>query len=316
MRTQVVIVGSGPSGLLLGQLLGKAGIDTILLEQKSKEYVLGRIRAGVLEQGTVALLEEAGAAERLHREGLVHDGTEIEFDGVRHRIDFKRLTGKKVTVYGQTEVTRDLMNARAEIGAPTVSQALDVSLRDIESDRPSVHFRADGAARAVECDYIAGCDGFHGVSRSSIPENKLRTSNGRSRSDLTFPDPRLFAAAWHANVTTPCLALTVGPFGIPHNFILVLCPDLVNRTSWSLFHPGPLELRAVSSSPQNSILEFRTTIPNSKGMTPKGDRREKLRFVRAVNSHDDEQFLSSRRHPDLDSGAKIAPKSKRAAPAF
>jgi p-hydroxybenzoate 3-monooxygenase len=175
MRTQVVIVGSGPSGLLLGQLLGKAGIDTILLEQKSKEYVLGRIRAGVLEQGTVGLLEEAGAAERLHREGLVHDGTEIEFDGVRHRIDFKGLTGKKVTVYGQTEVTRDLMNARAEIGAPTIYQALDVSLHDVESDRPSVHFRADGAARAVECDYIAGCDGFHGVSRSSIPENKLRT---------------------------------------------------------------------------------------------------------------------------------------------
>jgi p-hydroxybenzoate 3-monooxygenase len=175
MRTQVVIVGSGPSGLLLGQLLGKAGIDTILLEQKSKEYVLGRIRAGVLEQGTVSLLEEAGATERLHREGLVHDGTEIEFDGVRHRIDFKRLTGKAVTVYGQTEVTRDLMNARAAMGAPTVYQALDVSLHDIQSDRPSVHFRADGAAHTVECDYIAGCDGFHGISRSSIPENKLRT---------------------------------------------------------------------------------------------------------------------------------------------
>ena len=175
MQTQVVIVGSGPSGLLLGQLLSKAGIDTIVLEQKSKEYVLGRIRAGVLEQGAVGLLEEAGAAERLHREGLVHAGTEIEFDGVRHRIDFKRLTGKTVTVYGQTEVTRDLMNARAAIGAPTVYEALDVSLHDIESDRPSVRFRADGAADAVECDYIAGCDGFHGVSRSSIPENKLRT---------------------------------------------------------------------------------------------------------------------------------------------
>src|SRR5271166_3171769 len=173
MRTQVAIIGSGPSGLLIGQLLAKAQIDTIILEQKSKDYVLSRIRAGVIEQGAVGLIEEAGAAARLHREGLVHDGIEIAFNGVRHRIDFKTLTGKTVTVYGQTEVTRDLMDARAAIGAPSVYEALDVSLHEIESSRPRVRFRADGDVKEIECDYIAGCDGFHGVSRRSIPEDRI-----------------------------------------------------------------------------------------------------------------------------------------------
>jgi p-hydroxybenzoate 3-monooxygenase len=175
MRTQVVIIGSGPSGLLLGQLLVKAGIDTIVVEQKSKDYVLGRIRAGVLEQGAVALLEEAGAGARMRHEGLVHDGTEIAFAGVRHRIDFKALTGKTVTVYGQTEVTRDLMDARAASGAPTVYEALDVRIRDIDADRPKVTYSKDGATIEITCDYVAGCDGFHGVSRQTIPESALRT---------------------------------------------------------------------------------------------------------------------------------------------
>jgi p-hydroxybenzoate 3-monooxygenase len=175
MRTQVVIVGSGPSGLLLGQLLAKAGIDAVILEQKSKEYVLARIRAGVLEQGAAELIEEAGAAGRLRKEGLVHDGTEIAFNGERHRIDFKALTGKTVIVYGQTEVTRDLMDARTAIGVPTFYAALDVSLHDIETEKPLVRFRANGAVHEILCDYIAGCDGFHGVSRRSVPEDKLRT---------------------------------------------------------------------------------------------------------------------------------------------
>ena len=174
MRTQVVIVGSGPSGLLLGQLLAKAGIDAVILEQKSKEYVLARIRAGVLEQGAAELIEEAGAAGRLRKEGLVHDGTEIAFNGERHRIDFKALTGKTVIVYGQTEVTRDLMDARTAIGVPTFYEALDVSLHDIETEKPLVRFRANGAVHEILCDYIAGCDGFHGVSRRSVPEDKLR----------------------------------------------------------------------------------------------------------------------------------------------
>jgi len=173
MRTQVAIIGAGPSGLLLGQLLSLAGIDNMILEQKSKDYVLSRIRAGVVEQGAVKLLEEARAAERLHREGLVHDGTEIAFQGRRRRIDFKALTGKVVTVYGQTEITRDLMDAREAIGAETVYEAADVALFDLKSDRPRVSWREGGETHELQCDYVAGCDGFHGVSRRSIPESEI-----------------------------------------------------------------------------------------------------------------------------------------------
>jgi p-hydroxybenzoate 3-monooxygenase len=175
MRTQVVIIGSGPCGLLLGQLLHRAGIDTIILEQKPKDYVLGRIRAGVLEQGTVALIEEAGAGVRMRHEGLVHDGTEIAFGGARHRIDFKALTGKSVLIYGQTEVTRDLMDVREACGAPTVYEALDVNIHDIKTENPNVGWRADGKKFEIGCDYVIGCDGFHGVSRQTIPEKELRT---------------------------------------------------------------------------------------------------------------------------------------------
>jgi p-hydroxybenzoate 3-monooxygenase len=175
MRTQVVIVGSGPSGLLLGQLLEKAGIETVLLERKSKDYVLARVRAGVLEQGAVGLIDEAGAGGRLHREGLVHEGTEIAFNGARHRIDFLALTGKTVTVYGQTEATRDLMDARAALAATSIYEALDVSLHDLESERPKVCYSNGGQKFEIACDYVAGCDGFHGISRRSIPETLLHT---------------------------------------------------------------------------------------------------------------------------------------------
>jgi p-hydroxybenzoate 3-monooxygenase len=168
MRTQVVIVGAGPSGLLLGALLHTAGIDNIVLEARSAEYVLGRIRAGVLEQTTVELLEQAGVAERLHREALPHDGTELAFDNQLHRINFKQLTGKHVTVYGQTEVTRDLMDARAKLGLTTVYEAADVSLHDFDGASPKVRFRKDGAEHEIACDFIAGCDGYHGVSRKSV----------------------------------------------------------------------------------------------------------------------------------------------------
>ena len=174
-RTQIAIIGAGPSGLLLGQLLHRAGIDTIILEQRSKDYVLGRIRAGVLEQGAVALLEEAGCGSRVRREGLVHDGIEIAFDGIRHRIDFKALTGKAVLVYGQTEVTRDLMEAREAAGAPIVYEALDTRISDIATSRPRVRYSKDGVEYEVECDHVAGCDGFHGVSRQTIPEDAIRT---------------------------------------------------------------------------------------------------------------------------------------------
>jgi len=172
-RTQVAIVGAGPSGLLLGQLLHEAGIDNVILEQRSPDYVLSRIRAGVLEQTTVQLLEQAGVGERVRREGLRHGGTELAFDGQLHRIDFEHLTGRCVTVYGQTEVTRDLMERRAAVGRTTVYEARGVSLHDFEGDTPRVRYRQDGVERELRCDFIAGCDGFHGVSRASVAPEAL-----------------------------------------------------------------------------------------------------------------------------------------------
>jgi p-hydroxybenzoate 3-monooxygenase len=174
VRTQVAIIGAGPSGLLLGQLLHNQGIANIILERRSGEYVLSRIRAGLIEDGTVGLLERAAVGARLHREGLIHEGIEISFGGRRRRIDFRKLTGKAVTVYGQTEITRDLMEARSAADAPTVYRAEGVSLHDIADDRPRVRYRKNGAEAEIECDFIAGCDGFHGVSRQTIPEAALR----------------------------------------------------------------------------------------------------------------------------------------------
>ncbi|MBK7334263.1 MAG: 4-hydroxybenzoate 3-monooxygenase [Betaproteobacteria bacterium] len=175
MRTQVAIIGAGPSGLLLGQLLARAGVDTVILERHTPDYVLGRIRAGVLEQGTVETIEEANVAGRLHREGLVHHGIEIAAHGERHRIDFKALVGKSVVVYGQTEVTRDLMDARRAAGAKTVYEAEDVSLHGFDGNAPVVRYRHGGRDHELACDYIAGCDGYHGVSRQSVPAGALTT---------------------------------------------------------------------------------------------------------------------------------------------
>jgi p-hydroxybenzoate 3-monooxygenase len=173
-RTQVAIVGAGPSGLLLGQLLMRAGIDAIVVERQTGEYVLGRIRAGVLEQVCVDLMDEAGVGERMHREGLVHGGFEMLFGGQRHRVDLNALTGgKSVMVYGQTELTRDLMDARRESGAPTVYEARDVSVHDFDTRRPKLRYAKDGAAHEIECDFIAGCDGFHGVCRASVPRSAI-----------------------------------------------------------------------------------------------------------------------------------------------
>ncbi|TIO75744.1 MAG: 4-hydroxybenzoate 3-monooxygenase [Mesorhizobium sp.] len=176
MRTQVAIIGSGPSGLLLGQLLATIGVETIILERSSREHVLGRVRAGVLEQGTVDLLGEAGAAERLHAEGLPHAGISLAFDGRLHRIDLTALTGgKHVTVYGQTEVTHDLMDKREAAGLVTKYEAANVALHDFGSTSPFVTYDKDGVAHRIDCDFIAGCDGYHGVSRRSVPENALKT---------------------------------------------------------------------------------------------------------------------------------------------
>lgn len=175
MRTQVAIIGAGPAGLLLGQLLTRHGIDNVILELRSADYVLGRVRAGVVEKGTADMLDEAGVGARMHSEGLVHDGVELAFGGQRHRISFRDLIGKAVIVYGQTEITRDLMEGRAAAGATTVYEAEDVSLHDIESDRPKVRYRHKGVEQELDCDFIAGCDGYHGISRRSIPDTVLRT---------------------------------------------------------------------------------------------------------------------------------------------
>ncbi len=174
MRTQVVIVGAGPSGLLLGQLLHKAGVEAVIVERQSADYVLSRIRAGVLEQVTTDLLDEAGVGERMHREGLPHTGFEIMNHGKRHRIDLQTLTaGKSVMVYGQTEVTRDLMDARKQAGLTTIYSAQNVEVRDFDTAKPRVTYEKDGQRLEITCDFIAGCDGFHGVCRASAPRSAI-----------------------------------------------------------------------------------------------------------------------------------------------
>jgi len=179
IKTQVAIIGAGPSGLLLGQLLYKQGIDNIILERVTGDYVLGRIRAGILEQGFVDLVREAGVAERMDAEGHVHEGVVISVNGQDHRIDLKQLTGGDVVVcYGQVEITRDLMEARAAAGLETLYEASDVQPHEVKSDNPYVTFTHAGEEYRLECDYIAGCDGFHGVSRQTIPA-EVRTEHER-----------------------------------------------------------------------------------------------------------------------------------------
>ena len=173
MRTQVAIVGAGPAGLLLGQLLHRAGIEAVILEQRSPDYVLGRIRAGVLEQGTVDILRMAGVADRLEAEAQTHHGVDLSMNGERHRIDFKTLLDRTMTVYGQTEVTRDLMHAREASGAVSVYEAESVALHDVTSRNPRVTYEYKGENFELQCDFIAGCDGYHGISRRTIPANVL-----------------------------------------------------------------------------------------------------------------------------------------------
>ena len=175
MRTQVAIIGAGPAGLLLGQLLHNAGIDNVILERQSGDYVLGRIRAGVLEQGMVDLLRQAGVCQRMDAEGLIHTGFELALDDRRVHIDLKGLTGgKTVMVYGQTEVTRDLMAAREAVGAHTLYSVSNVQPHGMKTDAPYVTFDKEGESVRLDCDYIAGCDGFHGVARQSIPSDVLK----------------------------------------------------------------------------------------------------------------------------------------------
>ncbi|MGH6944243.1 MAG: 4-hydroxybenzoate 3-monooxygenase [Geminicoccaceae bacterium] len=174
MRTQVGIVGAGPAGLMLAQLLHRAGIESIVLEARSRQYLEQRIRAGVLEQGTADLLVEIGLGDRMRREGLVHHGINLRFGGSTHRIDLCALThGKAVTVYGQHEVEKDLIGARLAAGGQILFEVADVSVHDLDTRRPKIRFRKDGAGQEIACDFIAGCDGFHGVCRPSVPTGAL-----------------------------------------------------------------------------------------------------------------------------------------------
>ncbi len=175
LRTQVAIIGAGPAGLLLGQLLHKAGIDAVILERQTPEHVLSRIRAGVIEEDTVKLLEAAGCGQRLHKEGWVQEGFQIIYGQDRLRIDLTRLTGgKSIIVYGQTEITRDLMAARHQEGLPIVYSASDVAVHDFHTPRPKVTYTNAGEKHTLECDFIAGCDGFHGICRASMPKDAIR----------------------------------------------------------------------------------------------------------------------------------------------
>lgn len=176
MRTKVAIIGSGPSGLLLGQLLTNAGIDNVIIDRVGKDHILARVRAGVLEEGTVGLVDRAGVGERLHREGLPHDGYSLTFDNRDHRINLFDLTGgKRVMVYGQTELTRDLIDRRERDGGVTIYDAVNVSPSGFDGDHPYVTFEKDGVAQRIDCDFIAGCDGFHGASRKAVPEGAIKT---------------------------------------------------------------------------------------------------------------------------------------------
>lgn len=174
MRTQVGIIGAGPAGLLLAHLLRLRGIESVVLEARSRAHIEDRVRAGLLEQGTVDILTGAGAAERLHREGMVHEGLALRFDGASHRIPLTDLTGKHVTIYGQQEVVKDLVALRLAAGAPLVFEAAEVAVHGIDTDRPRITWTEGGAAHSLECDIIAGCDGFHGICRESFPPGALR----------------------------------------------------------------------------------------------------------------------------------------------
>jgi p-hydroxybenzoate 3-monooxygenase len=175
VQTQVGIVGAGPAGLMLGQLLAREGIESVVLESRSREYVEHRIRAGVLEQASAQLLREAGVGERMDREGIVHGGIYLQFDGERHHVPFRELASAVIVIYGQTEVVKDLIGARLAAGLPLLFEAEAVAVHDVESDRPRVEFVHEGTREELECDVVAGCDGFHGVCRESIPDGILTT---------------------------------------------------------------------------------------------------------------------------------------------
>jgi p-hydroxybenzoate 3-monooxygenase len=175
IRTQVGIIGAGPAGLTLGRILEVAGIESVIIENRSREYCEHRIRAGVLEQGTVDLLRQIGVSERMDREGIVHGGIHLQFDGERHHVPLSELTDRSIVIYGQTEVVKDLITARIGSGLTLLFDVDAVGVRDVETERPRVRFTHAGGAQELDCDVVAGCDGFHGVCRASIPNGVVRT---------------------------------------------------------------------------------------------------------------------------------------------
>ncbi len=175
IKTQVGIIGAGPAGLLLAHLLHRQGIESIVIESRSREYVESRVRAGVLEQGTVDILNDAGVGARMRQQGLIHHGLELSFNSARHRLDLHELTGgRAITVYGQQEVVKDLIQARLDAGLPLHFEVEATSLHDLDSDQPKIRYRKDGETHEIACDFIGGCDGFHGIARSAIPASALQ----------------------------------------------------------------------------------------------------------------------------------------------
>jgi len=174
IKTQVGIVGAGPAGLMLGHLLHLVGIDSVIIENRARDYVIERVRAGVLEQATVDLMIESGVGDRLQREGMSHDGIYINVHGERRHIDMASLTGRRITVYGQNEVVKDLIAARVSTGRPLMFEVGGVSVHDLDSEQPKIRFTKDDETYEIRCDFIAGCDGFHGICRPSIPEDRVR----------------------------------------------------------------------------------------------------------------------------------------------
>lgn len=262
-RTQVAIIGAGPSGLLLGQLLHRAGIDAIILEQRSPDYVLGRVRAGIIEQICQDLLDHAGVGARMHAEGIVHRGIQLSFGGRRHRIDLSALTGgKAVMVYGQTEITRDLMDARRQAGLPTVYEALDVSIHDFDGSTPRVRYRKDGVEQEIACDVIAGCDGYHGVCRASVPSHSIETFE------------RIYPFGW-LGVLSDVPPVSDELIYTHHERGFALC-SMRSRTRVRVYLQVPLEDRIEDWSDERFWNELKTRLdPEASARLPTGPSIEK-----------------------------------------